>query len=281
MDMMQTILGAFRQREAEIKLEGERRDREAATQLRESEARVKNIRAKLTAARLNYAAMIEGYRAVEAAEAAKAADKLRESETTLAKVSAGAASLKDFMEAGLTEDAIGKKAAGEAAGKLTAGLAVIRDQSRAILELEIDETEELLNISYAQAEPAKNQILKLRAECETLDRGVALVMEGRPQVYYTREEKKSGLMRANGKFLNGRTWEGLDLDALRALRFDCEIADAFMPDLERIIREVKPGQVVNVHLLSGMATLAGPRLEYSTAIPSGAPITTTTAGRHK
>jgi len=276
-----SILEQFREREAEIKAEGEKRDRAAAAQLREFEKRLKDIQSKLTAARASHAAMIADYQAVENVEAAKTSAKLRESETTITKVKDGQASLKDYLEKGLTDDQLQKKAASEAAGKLTAGLVAIRNMSRSILELERDEAGIMLSIYFCQAEPARNQILKLRAECETLDRGVDLVMKGGPLARYTKEEKESAITRANGKFIAGRTWEALDVDGLRAMRFDCEIADVFMPDLGRIITEVKPGERVNLYLMSGFQTQAEPRLDYSLVRPDGAPITTSTIRMHK
>jgi len=281
MTITETILTQFKAREAEIKAQAAERDKAAAIQLQASEKRVKDIRAKLTAARENYDVMVADYMAVENAETMKSAAKLQESEMTLTKVKDKQASLKDFLETGLNDDALQKKAAGEAAGKLTAGLAVIRDQSRAILQLEKDEWDELLNIYYFQVEPARNQTLKLRAEIETLDRGISLVMEGGPHARSQKEEKQNALARANGKFITGKTWKDLDLEGLRALRFNCEIADVFLPDLEKIISEIKPGERVNVHLLSGLQTQGKAQLEYSLVVPDGCPITTTTAGLKK
>ena len=280
-NITQTILQEFRSREAAIKKEAEERDRVSAVQLKESEKKLKGIRAELDAARINRASMIADYTATENAVAMKSAAKLQESETTLAKVKGGQASLKDFMEKGLSDDALQKKAAGEAASKLTAGLAVIRDQSRSIIELEKAEADELKKIYYAQASPAQNQILKLRAEIETLSHGIGFVLDSYPQAAYQSDEKRDALTRANGKFIAGKTWENLDLEGLRLLRFDCEIADVFLPDLEKIIQEVKPGERVNVHLLSGQYTQGPARMDYSHVRPEGVPITSTSIGLRK
>jgi hypothetical protein len=274
----QTILQEYRQREAAIKKEADERDKLAAIQLKESEKKLKDIRSRLDAARLNYAAMIVDYTATENAEAAKLAATLRESETTLDKVKGGQASLRDFLEKGLSEEALGKKAAGEAAAKMTAGIAVIRDQSKSILELEKAEADELKKIYFAQASPAQNQILKLKAEIETLERGVAVVYELSPLAAYQSDEKRDALLRASGRFIAGKTWFGLDLEGLRRLRFDCEIADVFLPDLEKIIQQIKDGQRVNVHLLTGFQTGGASRLDYSLVTLEGAVLNTTNTG---
>jgi len=278
MNITETILQEFRKREEIIKKESEERDRVSAVQLKESEKKLKDIRSQLDAARVNYAAMVVDYTATENAEAAKLAATLRESETTLAKVKGGQSSLRDFLEKGLSEEALGKKAAGEAAAKMTAGIAVIRDQSRAIIVLEKAEADELKKIYYAQASPAENQIKKLRAEIETLEHGVAVVYELSPLAAYQSDEKRDALARASGRFIAGKTWSGLDLEGLRRLRFDCEIADIFLSSLEAIIQKIKPGQRVNIHLLTGFITGAEPRLDYSLVTPEGGLLTTTSAG---
>jgi GTP cyclohydrolase II len=281
MNVTETILGEFRKREAEIKKEGEERDKVAAAQLKESEKKLKGIRAELDAARLNYASMVVDYMTTETTEAAKTAARLKESELTVEAMKAGRGTMREYLERGLSDDALQKKAAGEAASKLTAGMAVIRDQSRAIIILEKAEADELKKIYYAQASPAQNQILKLRAEIETLNHGVGIVLESSPLAAYQSDEKRDALARANGKFIAGKTWEDLDLEGLRRLRFDCEIADRFLPDLDRIISEVKPMERVNVHLLSGPYTGGQPRLDYSHVRAEGVPITSTSIGMHK
>jgi hypothetical protein len=274
----QTILQEYRQREAAIKKEAEERDKLAAIQLKESEKKLKDIRSRLDAARLNYAAMVVDYTTMENAEAAKLAARLKESELTAEAMKAGRGTMREYLERGLSDDALQKKAAGEAAAKLTAGIAVIRDQSKSILELEKAEADELKKIYYAQASPAQNQILKLKAEIETLERGVGVIYELSPLAAYQSDEKRDALLRASGRFIAGKTWDNLDLDGLRRLRFDAEIPDVFLPDLEKIIQQIKDGQRVNVHLLTGFQTGGASRLDYSLVRSEGTVLNTTNTG---
>ncbi len=274
----QTILQEYRQREAAIKKEADERDKVSAGELRELEKQLKGIRAQLDQARVSRASAMADYMTIEDREAAKVAARLQESEPTVDKVKADPSKLRDYLEKGLSESGLQKRAAAEAADKLKSGLGIIRDLGRQILVFERDEARCLKQIYYHQAEPATLQIKKLKSEIEVLERAAGIVWEFYPAAQATVEEKEHALTRANGKFIASKTWDDLDLDGLRRLRFDCEIADVFLPDLEKIIQQIKDGQRVNVHLLSGLYTQAEPRLDYSLVTPEGAIPTTTSAG---
>ena len=277
----QTILQEFRKREEEIKAEADKRDKVSAAELRELEKKLKVIRADLDQLRVSKASAMADYMTVEDREAAKVAARLQESEPTVDKVKADPSMLRDYLERGLSESGLQKKAAAEAAEKLTAGIAVIRNLGRQILELEKQEAKIQKQIYYHQAEPGTLQIKKLKSEIEVLERAVGIVWESYPAAQAVLEEKEHALTRADGRFIASKTWSDLDLEGLRRLRFDCEIADIFLSDLEAIIEKIKPGQRVHIHLLSGPYTGAGPRLDYSHVRAEGVPITSTSAGMHK
>ena len=95
-----SILEAFREREAEIKIECEKLDQEMSRKQKEQERIQAAAMAKLTAARAALAVMKADYNALESELERQARADLKVKETMGEKVKAGAASMSEFFRAG-------------------------------------------------------------------------------------------------------------------------------------------------------------------------------------
>ena len=97
-----SILEAFREREAEIKIECVKLDREMSRKQKEQERIQAAAMAKLTAARAALAVMKANYNALESELERQARADLKVKEIMGEKVKAGAASMSEFFRVGLS-----------------------------------------------------------------------------------------------------------------------------------------------------------------------------------
>ena len=97
-----SILEAFWEREAEIKIECEKLDREMSRKQKGQERIQAAVMAKLTAARATLAVMKADYNALESELERQARADLKVKEIMGEKVKAGAASMSEFFRVGLS-----------------------------------------------------------------------------------------------------------------------------------------------------------------------------------
>lgn len=254
MNMTQTILEQFREREKEIKKECDRLDSEYEKKRREQERVRADALAKLTAARAALAVMKADYHALEGELTAKAKADLELSEITGEKVKLGQASIRDFLASGLSLDAIKAKAAEEVRAKMAAAVKLIRDKATEIFNLEAVEAQARKECIFAATFPGQTQIKKLEAEIETLKRGVGQIFGGYYQADRDVERAKADVRLCTGKSIDGVTWDDIGYDELCELRFDPRITNIerfkALDKLEKIIASAKPGKryyLVMVH----------------------------------
>jgi hypothetical protein len=242
-----TILEAFREREAEIKRECEKLDKELSKKRAEQEKIQADALAKLAPARAALAGMKADYSALEARLTAESAAELRETEVTAAKVEAGTVSLKDFLESGLSEKDIKSKARVQANEKLAEGRRLILEKQLEIFRLEAVEAEARENVIYCSCYPGMTQIQKLRAEIEVLERGIAAVNAGSFAATNDKEQAKLNVALSEGRGMSGKSWDLLSVDELKDLRFDPRV-QRYAGALDAFIEKARPEARYNVFL---------------------------------
>jgi hypothetical protein len=242
-----SILEMFREREKEIKIECEKLDKEMSRKRGEHEKIQADALSKLTPARAALAGMKADYLTLEAELAGQATAELRETEATAAKVQAGTVSLKDFMEGGFSEKKIKASAQATANERLREGRRLILEKATEIFKLEAAEAEARENVIYCSCYPGMTQVQKLKAEIETLERGIAAVNSG----YYTatadKERAKLNVALSEGRSISGHSWDALSVDELKGLRFDPRV-QAYAGELEAFIEKARPEARFNVFL---------------------------------
>jgi hypothetical protein len=202
---------------------------------------------KLTAARAALEGMKADYLKLEANLADQARTELQETEATVDKVRTGEVSLAAFMKDGLTAGEIKAKAQAQVDEKLAEGRRLILEKQLEIFRLEAVEAEARENVIYCSCYPGMTQVKKLKAEIETLERGIAAVNEG----YYTatadKDAAKLNVALSEGRGIYGQTWDALSLDGLKDLRFDPRV-QKYAGELEAFIEKADPAKRYNVFL---------------------------------
>lgn len=245
MNHEQTILEQFREREKEIKKECDRLDAEMDKKRQGQEKIQRAALDKLTKARAALAVMKADYHALEGELRAKAQADLEASEITGEKVKKGEATIRDFYESGLSPDALTAKAGEETRAKLAAAVKLIRDKATEIFSLEHEEAQARKETIFAASYPGQTQVKKLKAEIETLERGIGAVFGGYYEADIDVEKAKNNVSLCQEKTIGGLVWDSLTYDELCDLRLDPRIRDRerfkALEGLEEIIASAKPG----------------------------------------
>jgi uncharacterized phage infection (PIP) family protein YhgE len=251
----QTILEQFREREKEIKKECERLDKEMDKKRQGSEKIQQEKLAELTKARADLDVMKTDYKQLESELENQAKADIEATAITAEKVKAGTASMNEFIRAGLSPDAIKMKAREETRAKLAAAVEIIRAKAAEIFQLELEEAEARQNLIYCMTYPGQTQIKKLRAEIETLERGITAVSNGYPKASADVGAARNNVSLCEEKSIGSLTWDSLTYDELRDLRLDPRIRDRnnfkALEILEGIIADAKPGDRYSLVMSAG------------------------------
>lgn len=275
MSTVETILQQFKQREASIKAECAKIDKQMNERRAQDEEAQRTALAALEKKREQLARLTAEYRALDDSMMAQAAESAANATATAEAAKDGRAALAEILERRERE----KQNREAATAKLADVRRVIRALAAEILELERDEAQARVGLRYSMTYPARTQTTKLKAEIETLERGIGCVLEGYAQADQDRDTATNDLALVAGRFIYGRVWENLSFDELRALRLDPRIHEGFLLDLEKIIDRARPGALYHVTLRSAMQNPGGgAALTYREEIPEGmTPTTTLTA----
>ncbi|MEN6560085.1 MAG: hypothetical protein ABFD52_04845 [Acidobacteriota bacterium] len=141
------------------------------------------------------------------------------------------------------------KARAAAAGNDIGLLRQVREKARAVLEADVEALKAENELVYLLQAPALCWIEALKEFVKSAERRIAgigygpdgaeVFAGGWPLVRAQLEDAKDKLHRANDDGLGGAIWlEGLDEAALRELRFDPQILEAWLPELSQAISEI-------------------------------------------
>jgi predicted nucleic acid-binding Zn-ribbon protein len=242
----QTILERFMEREKEIKAECEKLDKEMDKKRREQEHVQADAQAKLEKARAALAVMKADYHALMAELEAKAKADLEVTAITGEKVKEGAATLRQFFEEGLSGNALEQKARAEARAKLAQAVELIRAKAAEIFQLELTESQARKETIFAATFPGQTQVKKLKAEIEMLERGIGEVFTGYFVADTDVERAKADIRLCSGRSIDSVTWDSLTYNELCELRLDPRITNVerfkALDGLEGIIASAKPGE---------------------------------------
>lgn len=279
MGMTETILEQFKEREKEIKKEAERLDAEMNGKRKAEERHHDDLLSRLTKKRAAHAAAVREYHVLDDELTAAAMEADAEGAAIGERVKAGEATLAEIIAAKEREP----KARAAAHEKLEGAEKIIRALGTEIIGLEKEEAQSRLNLHYCLSYPATTQVQKLKAEVETLERGIGAVLESYTGASYDLERKEGDLRLCSGRFISGMVWNDLSYEELRDVRLDPRLHDRFLPDLEKIIAEARPEARYHLTLRSGLQIPGGggAELTYREEIPEGCFITTRTAAEKK
>jgi hypothetical protein len=282
--LLEGILGAYKDRQKKIVADCDVHDKLLKEKTRAREKEMAEIADKLKPKRKAVEVMTADYHALESELTAKARAVLEAAAGIAEKVKTGEASIRTYYEAGISKDSIEAKARDEAKEKLTDAVKLIRGLRNEIYHLEFRDAEARSAIYRYQSYPAQMQVEKLLAEIDTLRAGINTVAAGQSKAQFDRGRAEVNAQLCEGKFaLEGMSWSNLSYEEMCDVRLDARLPDAYLPELEKIIAEIKPGDArYRLTLRSGLQTGSGyPALTYRQEVEMGAFLETSKSAEKK
>jgi hypothetical protein len=280
----ETILEQYKQRQKKIEAEADALDKELSRKRIEKEKIQLDTLNELAKKRKILDAMKADYRELKTEIEQKAKADLELSSGIAGKVAAGETSLKAYFEAGLTKSEVEKKAGIEAKGKLESAVKLIRNLWTEIIRFEHVEAEARSSIHRYMIAPAQGQVKKLQSEIELLQVGINVGLEGLNPAWADLERTKQNVALCENKFaLSGMVWPNLSYEEMCDVALDPRLSDPYLPELEKILAEIKPGDArYHLTLRSGIQTGSGyPALTYRQEVEMGAFLETSKSAEKK
>jgi hypothetical protein len=197
------------------------------------------------------ASMISDFEKVEAELEAEEMKRLDSAGLTKQALQDGRIGAEEYFKQGLTAGEVQAKAQAIAGEKLADLKSTIRTRAVSLLEAEAAELEAEYQIAFARQAPAAAMRERLAGLLIALEASLAspIGIGGDPGVKAKLDAKQRELRNATGKRLDGDGWKAFDLPALKRLRLDPCWPEAQLPELEKIIAEVKTtGRPVSLRL---------------------------------
>jgi outer membrane murein-binding lipoprotein Lpp len=278
--LLETILGNYRDRERKVKADCDAHDKLLKEKTRAREKELEAIADDLRPKRTVLAVMTADYKHLEAELTAAARARDTDAAAIGERVKTGQAAIAEILSAKGCE----RKARIEATEKLADAARLIRTLAAEIYRLEFQEAAAKERIYAYQSYPAELQVQKLLAEIDTLRVGIASVQGGGSKARFDLDRAKDNVDLCAGKFaLSGMVWPNLSYEEMCDVRLDPRLPDAYLPELEKILAEIKPGDArYHLTLRSGIQTGSGySALTYRQEVEMGAFLETSKSAEKK
>jgi hypothetical protein len=246
-----TALDLFRIQEAKINSDVAESEKHYDRVIREQEGILAKARAEREAAAGVLKGMTADYEKIEAELEAEEARRLDSAGLTKKALQDGRIGAADYFKQGLTAGEVQARAAAVAGEKLADLRNTIRTKAVKLLEAEAAELEAEYNIAFARQAPAAAMRERLAGLLIALEASLAspIGIGGEPAVKALLDAKRMELQNATGKRLTSDGWKPFDLAALKRLRLDPTWPDSTLPEVEKIIGEIKTtGRPVSLRL---------------------------------
>lgn len=246
-----TALDLFRIEEARINEDVAESEKTYNRIIREQEGILAKAKAEREKAGAVLAGMIADFEKIEAELEGEEARRLDQAGLTKAALNEGRVGAEEYFRKGLTAGEITAKAQAVAGEKLADLRSTIRTRAVSLLEAEVAELTAEYEIAFAKQAPAAALSVRLEALLKALKASLAssIGIGGDPGVKALLDAKRRELRNATGKRLDADGWKAFDLAGLKRLRLDPCWPETQLPELERIISEVKTtGRPVSLRL---------------------------------
>lgn len=218
-------------------------DKEARAKIAEYEKKLEQAKTKRDKAAAIFDKMRADFERIEAESLKAARARIENSAAKKEDALSGKIPFDQYAREGMSQAAIETAARKETDGKMDDLLKTVRAKSLEVLALDVEVGTCEKELQFLNTYPASFMLERMRQQLKSLEQTLIANTNGFMPTWTDLDTKKAALARAQGKGIENRSWDLLDLAGVRRMRFSAEIPDSALPALNKIIEEmeVKPG----------------------------------------